>query len=287
MINANFGQTISVDSVVDGLARIFDAIPAHLQILLRDLEGSAPKIEFNAQEVISARSWLTEQSSDWLFGRIVLAGLNREILIQIPSELVLQLVDLHFGGDGRISNAKRPLTNSERLFAAGLFEKFAFTLEQILVDSGLAEVKFVGFEAHPRHLPRPGKTVQALVQKFDASAENFSTCQIQLVWPVDVLRRLHANTDKDPDSASGAKESNFEHDLRRALLQVHVPVSTIFARPEIAFEDLLNLAPGDIIPIILPKKVPLSISGTIIAFGSVGESHGRAAVRIEHLQKEP
>ena len=69
------------------------------------------------------------------------------------------------------------------------------------------------------------------------------------------------------------------------MLNVHLPVRSVIARPEISLETLFRLSPGDIIPIILPQTVPVIANGRVLARGSIGEANGRAAIRIEQLEE--
>ena len=47
----------------------------------------------------------------------------------------------------------------------------------------------------------------------------------------------------------------------------------------------LTLQPGDIIPVCLPNLVPVTVAGRVFARGSVGESNGRTAIKIERIEE--
>ena len=73
-----------------------------------------------------------------------------------------------------------------------------------------------------------------------------------------------------------------------AVMQVHLPVRSIFARPQVPLAKLLSLRAGDVIPVCLPDFLPVTVAGRQFAHGTVGEAGGRAAIKInsiESLQK--
>ncbi len=66
-------------------------------------------------------------------------------------------------------------------------------------------------------------------------------------------------------------------------MDVRFPVRTVLSRPDVALDRLLSLAPGDVIPVLLPAFVPLSVGGRVIGHGTIGEENGRAAIRLERM----
>ena len=47
--------------------------------------------------------------------------------------------------------------------------------------------------------------------------------------------------------------------------------------------QLMQLKPGDVIPITLPAKAPLIVADRRLAFGTIGEREGKAALMIEQV----
>jgi flagellar motor switch protein FliM len=69
-----------------------------------------------------------------------------------------------------------------------------------------------------------------------------------------------------------------------ALGEVRLQARSVLARPTVSVSELLDLKPGDVIPISLPAIVPLLVSGRQIALGKMGEQDGRAALKIEKVE---
>jgi flagellar motor switch protein FliM len=75
--------------------------------------------------------------------------------------------------------------------------------------------------------------------------------------------------------------------LNKALKDVRLPVRSVLARPEISLVKLLSLEVGDIIPITMPRQVPVTVAGRKFALGSIGEANGNAAIMIDQIEKGP
>ena len=69
-----------------------------------------------------------------------------------------------------------------------------------------------------------------------------------------------------------------------AVGEVRIQARTVLARPELPLSELMQLQPGDVIPVSLPKSVPLIVAGRRVALGSVGEKDGKAALKIEKME---
>ena len=51
--------------------------------------------------------------------------------------------------------------------------------------------------------------------------------------------------------------------------------------------DKAGIEVGDIIPLTMPRHVPVTVAGRSFAVGSIGEANGNAAIMIEHIEKGP
>ena len=85
----------------------------------------------------------------------------------------------------------------------------------------------------------------------------------------------------------GAATPEWAGALNKALRDVRLPVRSVLARPEISLVKLLALEVGDIIPLGMPRHVPVTVAGRSFALGSIGEANGNAAIMIDHIEKGP
>nr|WP_246156569.1 FliM/FliN family flagellar motor C-terminal domain-containing protein [Sphingorhabdus profundilacus] len=69
-------------------------------------------------------------------------------------------------------------------------------------------------------------------------------------------------------------------------MRVKFPTRIVLTHCNVSFQKMLTLAPGDILPLLLPAQIPMIVSGRVFARGSLGEANGRAALMIEKIEKE-
>ncbi len=85
------------------------------------------------------------------------------------------------------------------------------------------------------------------------------------------------------DSAS---RSRWKCDLARRAGDIAMPARSVIARPLLSMQQLMALRPGDVIPIGMPRRVPLLVADRKVATGTIGERDGRVAFMIDQLERE-
>ncbi|MGL4314927.1 MAG: FliM/FliN family flagellar motor switch protein [Sphingomonas sp.] len=85
------------------------------------------------------------------------------------------------------------------------------------------------------------------------------------------------------DAASRAR---WQGELARRAGDIAMPARSVIARPLLSMQQLMALRPGDVIPIGMPRVVPLLVADRRVATGTIGERDGRVAFMIDHLERE-
>jgi flagellar motor switch protein FliM len=76
------------------------------------------------------------------------------------------------------------------------------------------------------------------------------------------------------------RDESWNTTLREQLQLSEVTVSTILARKTINLRQLTHLKVGDVLPIELPKSVPICVEDIPLFTGEFGISNGQNAVKI-------
>jgi flagellar motor switch protein FliM len=123
-----------------------------------------------------------------------------------------------------------------------------------------------------------------VVTRFGLAAGTGTPVFVDILYPTAALKP-HAATltgkvlDKaDPDPAWRAG-------LARSVMQVRFPVRSVLAEPVVPLQTLMNLKPGDVIPIDVAADVPVMVGRDRLGAGTVGTSNGRAAIRLTSLSR--
>ncbi len=236
-----------------------------------------------ALTVATVNDWRSAQTSGTLLARIKLHPLNGAVTFAVPLALMMQLVDLHYGGTGDVTETRDKASAAEDLLFSRLAEQFKSLISPAWIDilPLTPELMPIGGPA-PLGADASQIAVQPLSVRVGARLH-----QAACLYPLPLLRavpQLLNSTELSEDDENRA-DPVWQGRLANAVMNVRLPVRTIFARPELPLSQLMSLMPGDIIPICLPNHLPVTVSGRHFAHGTVGETGGRAAIKIDRIEE--
>jgi flagellar motor switch protein FliM len=207
------------------------------------------------------------------------------MLVALPLPALLGMVDLFYGGTGAAGEAREDLTSAELRFADRFAERLAGLLASAWAGVQPMQPVLGGFATSSHAKPFCGANELLLMHSFSINNMPIPTTELSCLYPLAALRALVGGVGEDGATSAEPVDSEWSARINAAALHVRLPVRTIFARPEISFSQLLALKPGDIIPLLLPQNVPVTVGDRQFAQGTVGEANGRAAIRIEKMKE--
>jgi flagellar motor switch protein FliM len=267
----------ALDSVAVQFAR-------SLRDLIRALGVPAIQVERAGGETISFADW-SASAAPALFWRYHAPPLKGPVLLAAPRPLLLQLVDIFYGGKGGLAAEREELTDAEERFAARLGRDMGLQLAAAWGDKLAMEPELDCVTGDPAKLAAVRADDELFVQRFILRGAPFEGRTIACAYPLAALRGI-AGAEPAPEMP-GAADPVWAGALNKALRDVRLPVRSVLARPEISLVKLLALEVGDIIPLGMPRHVPVTVAGRSFAVGSIGEANGNAAIMIEHIEKGP
>ena len=267
----------ALDSVAVQFAR-------SLRDLIRALGVPSVQVERASAETISFADW-TAASAPAIFWRYHAPPLKGPVLLAAPRPLLLQLVDIFYGGKGGLAAEREELTDAEDRFAARLGRDMGLQLAAAWGDKLILEPELDCVTGDPAKLAAVRADDELYVQRFVLRGAPFEGRTIACAYPLAALRGI-AGAEPAPEMP-GAADPVWARALHKTLREVRLPVRSVLARPEISLVKLLALEVGDIIPIGMPRHVPVTVAGRSFALGSIGEANGNAAIMIEHIEKGP
>jgi flagellar motor switch protein FliM len=271
-------------SAYPGLDRIAAKLAKGLAALL-DQEAKGATAALTDTRLGSFAEWQAGAGDGLVSARFRLKPLKGWLLFVAPAQLIQSLVDRQFGGDGRAPKLHRDMVPSEHRFFDRMAARMAETLggawcdytpvepvaEQI--DNGLRASVLV-----PSELRIVAHQIAVQLPQGDAL-----TCH--LVTPIGMTKALPQLAEAVAEEAEPSNDPAWQASFTRAVMQAQLPVSTIFARPELPLTKLLTLKAGDVIPLALPDRLPVTVAGRHFASATIGEVNGRAAICIEKMEE--
>jgi flagellar motor switch protein FliM len=268
-----------------GLDRIGERLARGVRGLIAAAGGAQASITRGQYTLKSFGAWREEQDAFGALCRYQLTPIKGDVLMAIPPALIVQMVDLFYGGTGNISFMRSEFTAAESRYATRFAERCLPLLTAAWADFATVNPVLAGVETDIAHakLGKDGDLV--LVQPFTVKISSGDALTIIWVYPVAALRPIVALSDApEPENITPA-DPIWRDRLSDAVLEVRLPMRSIFARPELPLGQLLSLKAGDVIPVCLPNHIPITVAGRLFAQGTVGESGGRAAIKIEKIEQ--
>lgn len=257
-----------------------------LRDLVRALGAPTIQVERAGAEQLSFAEW-SAAAAPAIFWRYHAPPLKGPLLIAGSRPLILQLVDIFYGGRGQLAAEREELTDAEERFAARLGRDIGMQIAAAWRDKLGLEPELDCVSGDPAKLAAVRADDELFVQRFTLRGAPLDGRTIVCAYPVAALRSI-ASDELLPDmqSASGVDPA-WRGALDKALRGVRLPVRSVLARPEISLVKLLALEVGDVIPLSMPRHVPVTVAGRRFALGSIGEANGNAAILIDHIEKGP
>ena len=256
-----------------------------LRDLIRALGAPAIQIERSGAEQVSFAEW-SAAAAPAIFWRYHAPPLKGPVMLAGSRSLLLQLVDIFYGGRGQLAAEREELTDAEDRFAARLGRDIGLQLAAAWRGKLAIEPELDCVTADPAKLAAVRADDELFVQRFTLRGAPFEGRTIMCAYPVAALRGI-AGDELLPEAPGNGSDPVWAGALDKALRDVRMPVRSVLARPEISLVKLLSLEVGDIIPLTMPRHVPVTVAGRSFALGSIGEANGNAAIMIEHIEKGP
>lgn len=219
---------------------------------------------------------------------IAIEPVHAPALLFAEPSLAAMLVERHYGG--RVDAAGKALSRRAGVAEAREFARIADAMATALQQScddrvPVAAARLGTIAAADAHdLLGAGEAV-ARIDFAVTLPPAADAHRLTLLLPLAALRAASvlqvALAGRDP-----ASRERWRGALARRAGEIAMPARSVIARPLLSMQQLMALRPGDVIPIGMPRRVPLLVADRRIATGTIGERDGRVAFMIDQLERE-
>jgi flagellar motor switch protein FliM len=202
-------------------------------------------------------------------------------LLRIPETLVRQLVDRFYGGNGDLGPDRVTFSTAELTFIARQAEDCATMLAEAWADivPMTVELNRVATDWTDVDFVRADDLI--VVQPFTVTGVGVTPSIFEMAYPLDALRTVGQRDAPAHAETQSPGDDDWRLRLTTAVLDTRLPLRMIFAKAEMPFVQVLNLKPGDVIPLNVSTHMPVIVGETRFALGTLGEANGRVAVQIQ------
>ena len=202
-------------------------------------------------------------------------------LFVLDPRLVFMIVDNYFGGDGRF-HAKI----EGREFTPTELRVVEMILDQVFIDLKEAWSPVMKFsfekqnsEVNPQFANIVSPSEVVVVNTFHVEIEGGGG-DFHITMPYSMLEPIRELLDAGVQSDRDDTDDRWLESLREEVKSSTVDLSCTLAETELNLKDILDMKPGDVIPVDIPDLVTVNAQGVPVFRGKYGVSRGNMAVKI-------
>jgi flagellar motor switch protein FliM len=201
-------------------------------------------------------------------------------ILEFSVPTALGCVDYLLGGPGG-DQPTRPLTDLETPLLRGLVDQMLGVLRYALEATGI-DPTFSAMEYSPQFLQAASPSDIFVVGSFEMQIGN-QLCLATLCLPLNsIMPRLQTKSDRRASTAAEHQAlAHTAEKMRGALSGTPIEVSVRFDSIKLTPQQLVNLAPGDVIPLNHRVTTPLAVEAGGRTFGHA--LAGRSGTRLAGL----
>jgi flagellar motor switch protein FliM len=207
-------------------------------------------------------------------------------VLELNPSLAFPVIDRLMGGKGVGLADARAVTEIEQKILESFLKVVIDDLREAwkpLVD---LEMQIVGRETRPQLLQivAPNEVVLSIVFHVQVGE---ARGMMSLCIPALILEPIIQKFNQSFYSRSHEAPPKQTRSLLKIASSISFPVAAELHGTTAALEDLMNLAPGDVLRLDHPVDQPIEISvgGIVIFFGSLAANNGRTAAQVTALNK--
>lgn len=199
-------------------------------------------------------------------------------------QLVFMLVDSMFGGDGRFHTRieGREFTATEQRIIMRVLDIFFETYSKSWEPIYPIEFEYIRSEMNTQfaNIATPNEVVVStafMVELGPVNGELYVCMPYSMIEPV---------RDKLTSSLQGEAlevDKRWLRLMKQQIQSAEIELVANFGSATLTFTDLLQMQPGDVIPIATEDTVTASVDGVPVMECSYGQMHGQYALRVEKL----
>lgn len=282
-----FGQSEPQAPVVlSGMDRIGERMARRIRAFLEPMIGVKPKVTAEPVSLFRFSDWCLFVPDFLSLSLYRLHPLKGGTLLRIDADMIASLVDCFYGGTGaRMAFNRTEFTPTEdRMLAklsGGLMEKMVDSwAETHPVDASL-----LARETNINYLTFASDEEQVVVQRFEVTLGRDDIWPIEFIYPLSALRGIEPLMGAKVHDEFKIPDPAWRERLGRQVSHIRFPARSVLARPSLSLSQLMQLEPGDVIPVQISRNLPLLVGNRVFAHGTIGEKEGRAAFMIETLSE--
>ncbi|KLV06619.1 flagellar motor switch protein FliM [Photobacterium aquae] len=266
----------ALQSIIDNIGKQFERLARHA---FHNLLRQKTDFKLVQQDTLKLQEYLQQLKKPSVYREFMVTPHDLHGTIAIEGELLFYMVDLFFGGNGRSSARHQEFSDTElRLverFFTTLLHQFSTSWHSITDWNSQLQAK------NTLNLFSPIQNNQLYqVCRFNIEIGNQKSGWLEISLPfagLDFLRDQQCQTaDIDTDPELQAR-------IQQKICQAPVRLHSTLAERRLNLGQVMDLRPGDVIPVELPEQVTVRAGSTPLFKARVAENNASLVLQIQHI----
>lgn len=201
-------------------------------------------------------------------------------LVILDAKLVFKLVDNFFGGDGRHAKIEgREFTPTELRVVQMVLEQAFVDLREAWKAVKSIDFEYINSEVNPSmaNIVSPSEVV--VVSTFHVELDGGGG-ELHITMPYSMVEPIREILDAGLQSDTDERDERWVRALREDVMAAEVDLECDIVRREVTLRDIVDLRPGDVIPIQMPESSLLTANGVPMFRVVLGRSKENLALKV-------
>ena len=288
--NVNDGEArrydfASQDRIVRGrmptLEMINERFARYFRINLFNMLRRSAEISIGGVQMLKFSEYVHSLFVPTSLNLVKVKPLRGTALFVIDPKLVFILVDNYFGGEGKYHTKieGREFTPTEMRVIEMLLGLAFKDLKEAWSPIMQISFEYMNSEVNPQFANIVSPSEVVVVTTFHVELDGGGG-DFHVTMPYSMVEPIREILDAGVQSDRNETDERWVHALREDMKEASVEVTSSLLNVTLSLEEVLNMKPGDIIPVDMPEKSIMKVEDIPVFRGKFGVHEGMNAVKI-------
>ncbi len=251
-----------------------------LRMSLFDMLRRSPDVSVLGVSTLSYAEYVASLAVPTSLNLIRFQPLSGTGLMIFDAKLVFAVIDVFFGGNGRYAKIEgRDFTATENHIINLMMERAFAAVHESWGAILPVKIEFISREVNPNFANVVGPSDVVVVSRLRVEFEGRGG-EVHLALPYSMLEPLKDKLRSGVQTDRGDREERWSQLLRNELEETEVELVTRLGTATTTVGRLIDMRPGDVIPIEFDGQVTVLSDGIPLFRGELGQQRGRQVVRV-------
>jgi flagellar motor switch protein FliM len=280
---------VARDKIVRGRMPVLDRLNERwvtdFQRKLTELIRQPVEVSLQQVQLAPYGDWLASQPMPTSLNLCTVKPWPRSALVAVEGKLLFVLVEKYYGGGAK--PAPKPATPAARETLTPTEQRLNKIIVDLLTDQfrrAFAPVATLEFQhaqtetnANYVNMATPSETM--VVTRVEVAVGQAGG-GVTIVIPLSSFEPVRDKLAEGLKTVSAESRQRWNKSLRAQLENAQLELTSVFVEAEITMRELLQMKPGDVLPIEMPKTALLRAGPRPLLRGKFGRSRGYNAVSV-------